>query len=188
MAQPYVATVQDSSGTKRDYLRVEGISVRPNDVEVFKTTSSGSLSGTVTLDQDLAYSSAVQRGARIGVKALTGAAIHAGTGGVVAWQNPEGADIMVTRVILDLTTVSSGACTLDVGYTVTSATTTSDTFLDGVDANAAVTVFDSMDPLLDTSFNAHAQKVASGKWVTIDEKSGDATGLVANLYIHYFLI
>lgn len=118
---------------------------------------------------------------------LTGAAIHAGAGGVVAWQNPEGARIIVTRTILDLTTVSAGACTLDVGVTAVSATTTSDTLLDGVDANAAIAVFDSQDPAIDSGANAHAQSLASGGWITVDEKSGDATGLVGTLRIEYYL-
>jgi hypothetical protein len=124
-------------------------------------------------------------GGKIGTKALTGAAIHAGTGGVVAWQNPEAVAILITRVLLDLTTVSTGACTLDIGITTASATTTSDTLLDGIDANSAVGLFDQMNAALDTGTNAFAQKLASGKWVTIDEKTGDATGLVGTLYIQY---
>ena len=120
-------------------------------------------------------------------KALTGAAVHAGTGGVVAWQNPETTAIIVLRVILDITTASSGACTLDVGVTATNATTTSDTLLDGIDATAAV-VSDSMNAALDTGANALAQKLAAGKWITIDEKTGDATGLVATLFIQYITV
>lgn len=134
--------------------------------------------GTVTFD----------RGVKTAVVSLTGAAIHAGTGGVVAWQNPEASSILVLRAVLNLTTVATGACTLDVGVTATSATTSSDTLLDGVDANAAIGVFDSMDSLLDAAANAHAQLLASGKWVTIDEKTGDATGLVAKLYVQYVVI
>lgn len=134
--------------------------------------------GTVTFD----------RAPKVAIKALTGAAVHAGTGGVVAWQNPEAVSIIIRRVILDLTTVSTGACTLDVGITATNATTTSDTLLDGIDANAAVGVFDSMNAALDTGTNAFAQKLAAGKWVTIDEKTGDATGLVANLYVEYVVV
>ena len=134
--------------------------------------------GTVTFD----------RAPKVAIKALTGAAIHAGTGGVVAWQNPEASSILVLRTVLNLTTVATGACTLDVGVTATSATTTSDTLLDGIDANAAIGVFDSMDSLLDSAANAHAQLLAAGKWITIDEKTGDATGLVANLYIQYVVI
>lgn len=119
---------------------------------------------------------------------LSGATIHAGTGGVVAWQIPSTCAIIIERVVLDLTTVADAACTLDIGYTATSATTTSDTLLDGVDVNAATAVFDSMNAALDSGANAKAQKGAAGKWITIDEKTGDATGLVANLYIYYTAI
>jgi hypothetical protein len=121
------------------------------------------------------------------VVALTGAAIHAGTGGVIAWQNPEGATIIILRVLLHLTTVATAACTLDIGVTAVGATTSSDTLLDGIDVNSAVGLFDSMNAALDGGANALAQSLASGKWITIDEKTGDATGLVANLIIQYIL-
>lgn len=134
--------------------------------------------GTVTFD----------RAPKVAVTSLTGAAIHAGTGGVVAWQNPEAVSILVQRVILNLTTVATGACTLDVGCTAVSATTTSDTLLDGIDANGAIGVFDSMNAALDSGANANAQLLAAGKWITIDEKTGDATGLVAKLYVQYITI
>lgn len=121
---------------------------------------------------------------KIAVVPLSGTALHAA---VVGWQNPEGAAIIVLRAIADITTVSTGACTLDVGVTAVSATTTSDTLFDGIDANAAIAVFDSGNHALDSGANAKAQAVASGKWVTIDEKTGDATGLVGNLFIEYIL-
>jgi hypothetical protein len=103
----------------------------------------------------------------------------------VAWQNPESSTILVLRSVIRTTTVATGACTLDVGVTAVSAATTSDTLLDGIDVNAAIGVFDSMDPALDSGANAHAQLVASGKWITVDEKTGDATGLVGTLYVFY---
>lgn len=124
---------------------------------------------------------------KVGVLALAGATIHAAAGGVVAWQNPEGARIIITREILDVTTVSTGACTLDSGVTATSAATSSDTLLDGIDVNSATGVFDSMNAALDSGANAKAQALASGGWVTVDEKTGDATGLVGNLYIFYIV-
>lgn len=119
---------------------------------------------------------------------LSGTTIHAASGGVVAWQIPEAGSILIDRVVLDVTTVATAACTLDIGYTVTSAATSSDTLLDGVDVNAATAVFDSMNAALDSGANAKSQKGAAGKWITIDEKTGDATGLVANLYIYYTAI
>lgn len=124
------------------------------------------------------------RAMKCSVFAVTGAALHAAN--LTAWTAPAAA--IIHRVMLDITTVATGACTIDVGYTASSSTTSSDTLLDGVDANAAIALFDSMNAALDSGANAKAQKAASGKWITIDEASGDATGLVANLYVFYSLV
>lgn len=115
--------------------------------------------------------------------AVSGAALHAAVLPAVTFP----AAAVILRAMLDITTVATGACTIDVGYTAVSGTTTSDTLLDGVDANAAIALFDSMDASLDSGANAKAQKAASGKWVTIDEKTGDSTGMVATLYVQYIL-
>lgn len=112
-----------------------------------------------------------------------GAALHAAV--LPAFTAP--ADCIITRVFLNVTTVATAACTVDVGVTAVSSTTTSDTLLDGVDVNAAIALFDSGDSSLDTAANDQAQTLASGKWVTIDEKTGDSTGLVAKLYVFYIL-
>lgn len=117
------------------------------------------------------------------VFAVDGAALHAATLNAVTFP----AAAIILRAILDITTVATAACTIDVGYSATSAAT-SDTLLDGVDANAATAVFDSMNAALDAGANAKAQKAASGKFVTIDEKTGDSTGMVANLYVQYVLV
>lgn len=117
---------------------------------------------------------------KIATKAIGGAALHAG---VLAWQNPESVSIIVTRVVLDRTTKSTGASTMDIGTTATSATTASDNLIDGVNSGATEAVEDNLN---DAGTNGKArQKLASGKWVTFKEASGDATGLVANAYIHY---
>lgn len=115
--------------------------------------------------------------------AISGAALHAANLTAVTFP----ANAIILRAILNVTTVATGACTVDIGYTATTATTSSDTLLDGVDVNTAVAVFDSMDAALDSGANAKAQAAASGKWITVDEASGDATGLVATLYTQYIL-
>lgn len=112
---------------------------------------------------------------------LDGTALHAAVVPAIQF----GADAIILRAIADITTVATGACTLDVGYTSVSDVTSSDTLLDGIDVNAAIATFDSMNAALDAGANAKAQKAASGKWVTVDEKTGDATGLVGTLYIFY---
>jgi hypothetical protein len=119
---------------------------------------------------------------RVATKALTGAGIH---GGVQSWANPEAVSIIITRVVLDRTTKSNGASTLDIGTTAVGATTASDNFLDGVDSGATAAIEDNLG---NPGTNGKTrQKLAAGKWVTIKEASGDATGLVANLYVEYHL-
>jgi hypothetical protein len=125
----------------------------------------------------------VDRAVKCDVVAISGAALQAAN--LTLWTAP--ADSIVLAVLLDVTTVATGACTVDIGYTATTATTSSDTFLDGVDVNAAQALFDSRNHALDAGANAKAQKAASGKWITADSASGDATGLVANAYIFYVL-
>jgi hypothetical protein len=141
---------------------------------------------TPTIDGVL-YSGLNDREPICEVVAISGALVHAGTGGVIALWTASAASIIL-RVILDVTTKSDGASTVDVGYTVASATTTSDTILDGIDTGAGTSFSDSMNAALDAGGNALAQKAAAGGWITIDEKSGDTTGLVANAYIFYVKI
>lgn len=129
---------------------------------------------------------AFDRSIKVAKTALSGTAIHAAAGGVVAWQNPEATAILIDRTFVDVTTVATGACTLDVGTTAVDATTTSDNLLDGIDVNTAIGLFDN---ITNAGTNGKArQKLAAGKWVTVDEKTGDATGLVGNLYVFYILV
>lgn len=111
---------------------------------------------------------------------VSGDALHATN--LTAWTAPSAAVIL--RVWLNITTPSTGASTIDCGYTATTATTSSDTLLDGV-SGASAALFDSMNAALDTGTNAKAQLAASGKWITLDEASGDTSGMVATLYIEY---
>lgn len=142
-----------------------------------KTLTAPVINGAVT------GTSFGSRTVKYGALSLTGAALHAA---VQSWANPEGAAIIVLRATLNITTQSSGASTMDVGVTAVSATTSSDTLLDGV-SGAAAALCDSMDATLDSGANAKAQGLASGKWVTVAEASGDVTGLVATLLIEYVL-
>jgi hypothetical protein len=125
----------------------------------------------------------LDRAIKCDVVAITGAALQAAN--LTLWTAP--AKCHILRVCLEVTTIATAACTVDIGYTATSATTSSDTLLDGIDVNAATGLFDSMNAALDAGANAKAQLAASGKWITADSASGDATGLVANAYIYYVL-
>lgn len=107
-------------------------------------------------------------------------------GGVFGWVNPEGAALLAT-VILDVTTKATAACTIDVGYTASSITTSSDTSMDGLDVGTAAGVF---SPFLAASLGTNGlpwMKVASGKWITASKASGAAAGLAGSAYIVYML-
>jgi hypothetical protein len=102
---------------------------------------------------------------------------------VFSWQNPEGASIIVHKVILDVTTIATGACTLDIGTTAASGTTLSDNLLDGMDVHTAAGTFGLADQA-DTNGKAQ-QKLAAGKWVTGSKASGATAGLAGSAYIFY---
>lgn len=108
-------------------------------------------------------------------------------GGVFAWVNPEASSILIERVVVDVTTAATGACAIDIGTTATSATTSSDNLIDGLDVNAATGVFDN---ITDKGTNGKSrQKLASGKWVTASVSGGGASaGLAGFAYIHYVLV
>ena len=107
-------------------------------------------------------------------------------GGVFAWQNPHENAVIVTRVVLDVTTKATAACTLDVGMTATSAATSADNLIDGLDVNAAAGVFDNVE---DQGTNGTSrQKVASGKWVTASKASGATAGLIGTAFIEYYVV
>lgn len=107
-------------------------------------------------------------------------------GGVFAWANPESVSIVIERIVIDVTTASTGACTIDVGTTAVSATTLSDNLIDGLDTNTAIGTFDN---ITDKGSNGKSrQKLASGKWVTASRASGAAAGTAGFAYIHYILV
>ena len=127
---------------------------------------------------DAAGTVAFDRLVKVAKVALTAPAV---SGNCLTWVNPEAGSILVTRLTLDVTTASSGACTVDCGYTAVSATTTSDTLIDGKSI-ATAGVFDNIE---DQGTNGKATvKAATGKWIT-GTTSADATGLVGFAYIHY---
>ena len=110
-------------------------------------------------------------------------------GGVLAWQNPEDAAIIVLRLALDITTKTTAACTLDFGPAA-NGTTLNATLIDGLDANAATGVFDNIENAGGTG-KSTAKLAANGgatDWVTGSKASGAAAGLVGYAYIYYLVI
>ncbi len=104
-------------------------------------------------------------------------------GGLFAWANPEASDILIERVLLDVTTKATGACTADIGTTATNATTSSDTLIDGVDVGTAAGLFDN---ITEKGTNGKSrQRLAPGKWVTGSVATGASAGIVGFVYIQY---
>ncbi|MBI5964929.1 MAG: hypothetical protein HY863_15730 [Chloroflexi bacterium] len=103
-------------------------------------------------------------------------------GGVLGLANPEGVDLIVTRVVVDVTTKSTSACTVDAGIAA-NGTTSADNLLDGLDVGTAAGTFDNV---ADVGTNGKARKKwTSGQFLTISKASGAAAGLVGNAYIEY---
>ena len=105
-------------------------------------------------------------------------------GGVLGWANPTGGSIIVDKVVLDVTTASTGASTVDCGIAA-NATTSSDVLIDGVSGNSIAL----LDNIEDQGTNGKSSgKVTSSQAVTCSEASGDVTGLVGYAYIYYHAI
>lgn len=145
------------------------------------TAESGStvtLQGTTAITGTLTIGGIAQNGytsKTVKVPLVAGA-------GVLSWANPEAVSIIITRIIVDVTTQSSGACTVDFGSTATTSTTSSDNLIDGLSV-ATAGVYDNIS---DIGTNGKSrQKIATGKWVTGTVASGSATGLVGSAYITY---
>ena len=158
-----------------------------NEVQVTATASElSTLAGVTAVVGDVnllaGMNAAGERVTHVAKVAL--AAVDTG-GGIFAWQNPAGVSIIVHKVIIDVATVATGACTIDVGTTATSATTLSDNMIDGLDVHTATGTFGIANG---ADLNGVAQqKLAAGKWVTGSKASGASAGLVGTAYIHYHL-
>lgn len=101
-------------------------------------------------------------------------------GGALKLLNPEGVDLIITRLILDIITASTGAATVDAGVDDDGATN-SDTLIDGKSV-ATAGVFDNIE---DQGTNGRAAvKWPAGQYLVITA-SATLAGLVGNAYISY---
>lgn len=96
-------------------------------------------------------------------------------GGILSWQNNLGYDIIVTGHQLDVTTQSSGACTVSIGQTATNGTTSSSNMINGQTVAAA------------GIFNGGALSVIvhNGDWITGSKASGASAALVGAAIFQY---
>lgn len=113
-------------------------------------------------------------------KALTAATVTTG-GAVLSVANPEGADLIVTGLILDITTEATGAATVDAGIAA-DGTTSADNLIDAGNVGAAVAILTNVG---DGGTNGKAAtKWGSSQYLTITA-SATLAGMVGNAYIQY---
>lgn len=118
-----------------------------------------------------------------GAKVYDIAGVAATTGGaILGAANPEGEDLIITGVVLDRTTKSTGAANADIGIGAT-ATTSADNLIDGVDVGAAEGLTGNDVDGQGTNGKQN-QLWTSGQFLTV---TGSATtvGLVGKLYVTY---
>lgn len=95
--------------------------------------------------------------------------------------NPEGVDLIVVRCIVNITTASTGASTIDAGIGA-SASTLYDTLIDGL-SGATAGVYDAIE---NGGTNGDAcQLWPAGQYLTCSEASGDVAGLVGELIVQW---
>ena len=111
--------------------------------------------------------------------ALTAATDTTG-GGVLSLANPEGIDLLITRLVLNVTTASTGAAAVDAGIAA-NGTTSSDILIDGKSV-ATAGVFDNIE---DQGTNGRATvKWGASQFLTITA-SATTAGMVGEALFSY---
>tara|TARA_R100001594_G_scaffold25875_3_gene50422 strand:+ start:10369 stop:10956 length:588 start_codon:yes stop_codon:yes gene_type:complete len=99
------------------------------------------------------------------------------TAGVFQAQNTYGSDLLITRAMIYVTTVSSGACTIDVGVG-SSSSTSYDNLLDGIDVNGSTGVSDNIKSLVAGDNGRSVVVWKNNEYVNASKKTGATSGLV----------
>lgn len=120
---------------------------------------------------------AEQVGAR---KVALTAATTTAVGGVLKLLNPESVDLIITKLILDIITPSTGAATVDAGVDDDGATN-SDTLIDGKSV-ATAGVFDNIE---DQGTNGRSSVKWPAGYYLVITASATTAGMVGNAYINY---
>jgi len=103
-------------------------------------------------------------------------------GGVVSLANPEEADVIITKLIIDVTTKSTGACTVDAGIAA-NGSTSDDTLIDGLDVGAAAILADN---ITNKGTNGNTvKKWGASEYLTISKATGAAAGLIGYAYVEW---
>lgn len=95
-------------------------------------------------------------------------------GGVFSLENTFGSDLVITRIILQVTTGCSEAGEIDIG-TAANATTSANTLIDGLSV-ATIGIYDNIDNK--GSSGATKLKFGNGQFLNASRSSGATAGLV----------
>lgn len=116
---------------------------------------------------------------------LTGSLTAATTttgGDALNLANPEGVDLLITRLILNITTEATGAATVDAGVAATG--TSNDELIDGGDVGSAAIILDNIEDCIDGNVAQAAVEWGSDEYVTVTP-SATLAGLVGSYYIEF---
>lgn len=113
---------------------------------------------------------------RTALTAVTGTT----AGGALSLANPEGVKLLITRLILHITTASTGAATVDAGIAA-NGTTSADNLIDG----KSVATAGAFDNITDKGTNGKTVKEwGASEHLTITA-SATLAGMVGYAYIEY---
>jgi len=99
-------------------------------------------------------------------------------GGLLAWQNLTGNDIVVTYAVLDVSSTATNACSASFGST-TNSTSSASNFISAQDVHTALVTVNS---------GAKSIKVSASNFITGSVSSGTSSGLVGRAVFTYFPI
>jgi hypothetical protein len=112
-----------------------------------------------------------------GVTATTGGALF-------AWSNPENVSIIIDRLEIDITTKSTGAANGSFGVAA-NATTSAANLIDTYALGGTEAVINNIDNK--GAGGKSVQKMSTTQVLT-GTGSADTSGLVGNVYVHYYLV
>lgn len=102
-----------------------------------------------------------------------------GAGGMISELNPYGVDVLVKRVIVNVTTAATGAALLDLGIDADGATG-DDSIIDGLDVGTAAILTDNIET---PGTNGSNVVVWGADEYLVGSASADPAGLVGNVYV-----
>ncbi len=157
-----------------------GIGVDSNDGYKLKYNANGTL---VTLQDN----SGLQQGVEtFSLLNLGGTAWHTGNGqaDTLSWPSPAATDIIITRVMIYTSHITTGAATLAAGTTTASKITASDNLIDDYDlTTAAPAIYSNLNK---TDTEKMEKVLPTGGWITFTG-SADVSGFTGGAYIYWFL-